>query len=136
MEVTAKLKRLQISPRKVRLVADLVRGLDVVKAENILEFTNKGSAPAILKLLRSAIANGTNNKDLTKENLYIKTIFVDEGFTLKRWKPRAMGRATPIRKRSSQITIILDERKKTAEKKEVKKTVKKEVTKKIKKTDG
>ena len=120
MEVTAKLKRLQISPTKVRLVADLVRGLDVAKAENVLEFTNKGSAPAILKLLRSAAANATNNKDLKKDNLYIKTIFVDEGFTLKRWKPRAMGRATPIRKRSSQVTIILDERKET--KKEVKKT--------------
>ena len=127
MEVKAILRRLQISPRKVRLVVDLVRGLDVKQAENVLEFNNKKSAPYILKLLRSAVANAENNNQLKKDNLYIKKIFADEGFTLKRWKPRAMGRATPIRKRSSQITIILDERKPT---KKVEKDAKKDVNKK------
>ncbi|MBU0671235.1 MAG: 50S ribosomal protein L22 [Patescibacteria group bacterium] len=120
MEVNANLKNLQISPRKVRLVADLVRGLDVVKAEKVLEFENKQCSPAILKLLRSAVANAENNNDLKKENLFIKEITVDKGYTLKRWKPRAMGRATPIKKRASKIKIVVAEKKPTTKKPEVK----------------
>ena len=122
MEVRAYLKNLQISPRKVRLVADLVRGLDVVKAQQVLTFNDKKCAPYLLKLLNSAIANAENNNSLKKENLYIKTILVDEGFTLKRWKPRAMGRATPIKKRASRITILVAEKKgtkKTTQKKDL-----------------
>lgn len=132
MEARAYLKNLQISPRKVRLVADLVRGLDVSRAENVLRFCDKKSAPALLKLMNSAVANAVNNNKAEKAGLYVKSVLVDEGFTLKRWKPRAMGRATPIRKRASRVTIVVADRKgtkKTAEKapdkEQEKRTVKK-----------
>ena len=105
--VKAKLKYLRISPRKVRLVVDLIRGLKVVEAEKQLRFLNKRAARPILKLLKSAIANAGKN-NLTKENLRIVNILVDAGPSLKRWMPRAMGRATPIMKRTSHITMILE----------------------------
>ena len=110
MEVKAKLNRIQVSPRKVRLVIDTIRGLDTEEAIDQLQFSSKGVAKPILKLLNSAISNADNNFKLEKSNLFIKKIFVNEGITLHRWKPRAMGRATPIQKRSSVITIILDEK--------------------------
>ena len=100
-----------MSPTKVRLVVDLVRGLDVTKAEHQLQFLNKTAARPVLKLLQSAIANAENNDKLKKENLLIKKIAVDQGPTLKRWRPRAFGRAGMILKRSSHITIILSEKK-------------------------
>lgn len=115
---------LRIAPRKVRLVADLIRSKTVVAAESQLLFLSKGSARPMLKLLNSAVANAENNFKLKKDNLFIKRIMVDEGPKLKRWRPRAFGRATPILKRSSHITIILDELKVTPPKTKVKGKIK------------
>ena len=108
--VTAKLKHLRISPRKVRLVADLIRGLTVREAEKQLKFLTKRAARPVLKLLDSAVANAQNNANLAKEGLFISKIVVEVGPSLKRWRPRAMGRATPIMKRTSHITLVLEEK--------------------------
>jgi len=115
MPVTAKLRNLRIAPRKVRMVADLIRRKPVVEAENILKFTVKRAAPVILKLLNSAVANAKNNFKMEKDNLYIQRILVDEGPKMKRWLPRARGKADEIQKKTSHITIILDEIKGKAE---------------------
>jgi large subunit ribosomal protein L22 len=111
MEVKAKISRLKITPKKVRPVCSLIRGLEVEEAQSQLKFMAKKSALPILKLLNSAIANAENNFKLKKENLYIKKVFADEGPKLKRWRPRAFGRAAAILKRSSHITMILEEKK-------------------------
>jgi len=128
MEVKAKAKHIRISPRKVRLVVDVVRGMNVGNALNQLKFTNKKAAKPTQKLLSSAIASAVNDFELTESNLFIKEIRVDEGATMKRWMPRARGRATPIRKRTSHISIVLgeivDSGKKEAKKKEIEKPVK------------
>ena len=121
MEVQAHLRNLRISPRKVRLIADVIRGMDVNSAKIQLEFINKKSSQPILKLLNSAIANAKHNFNLSENNLYISKIFVNEGTTLKRWIPRAMGRASSINKRTSHITIILDKFKDKTVKEEKKK---------------
>ncbi len=110
MDVNAKLRFLRISPTKVRLVVNAVRGLDIEVAEQQLQFMNKRSAEPILKLLKSAIANAENNFKLKKDNLFIKKITVDDGPILKRWRPRAYGRAGEIRKRSSHIHLVLGEK--------------------------
>jgi len=110
MEVNAKLKFVRIAPRKAQLVADLIRGKRSEEALNILTFTKKASAKIIIKLLKSAIANATQKKNIDVDRLYIKKITVDQGPTMKRFPPRALGRATTIRKRASHITIVLDER--------------------------
>lgn len=110
MEVKAKLQYIHISPRKMRLVANLVRGLDVIQAEEQLMYLNKKSSPLILKTLNSAVANAIHNHDMIKENLYIAKIFIDPAPTYKRWMPRAFGRATPIMKRNSYLTIIINEK--------------------------
>lgn len=107
MEIKAQLRHLRIAPRKVRLVLNLVRGLRVNEAENQLRLMPKRAGEPVLKLLNSAIANAKNNKGIDKENLYIDKIFANEGSTLKRWLPRAFGRATPINKRSSHIMLVL-----------------------------
>ncbi len=109
MGVIAKLHYLRIAPRKVRLVADLIRGKSVIEAENILNFTFKKPVLPVLKLLKSAIANAENNFNLKKESLYISKILVDEGPRLKRLFPRARGRANIIQKKTSHITIVLEE---------------------------
>jgi len=109
MEVKASLKHLKIAPRKTRLVAGLVRGLEVNKAINQLKFLNKKSAHPVLKLINSAVSNAVNNFDLDKNNLIIKEIRVEDGKTLKRWMPRAHGRATTIRKRMSHVYVTLAE---------------------------
>lgn len=109
MEVKASAKTIKISPRKVRLLAGLIRGLTVGKAGEQLRFTGKKAATPIIKLLNSAIANAENNFELKKDNLFVKEIRVDEGTTLKRWAPKARGRATPLRKRASHIYIALGE---------------------------
>jgi large subunit ribosomal protein L22 len=114
MEIRAQAKFIRTSPRRARLVADLTRGLDVEEAINQLQFMPKVAAGLILKLLNSAVANAVNNFKLKKDNLYIKKITVDGGPVLKRWQPRAFGRATPIRKRSSHILIVLGEKVETA----------------------
>lgn len=109
MEVKAKIKFIRMSPTKVRLVANLIKKLPVLKALDQLQFINKLAARPVAKLLKSAIANAENNFELVKDNLFIKEITVNEGPTLKRWMPRAHGRATPIRKRTSHINLILEE---------------------------
>ncbi len=96
-----------MGPRKVRLVTDLVKGRSVKKAQDILSLTNKRAARPILKLLNSAIANAKNNFKLEEDSLKIKNITVDGGPMLKRWMPKAHGRATPIRERTSHVTIFL-----------------------------
>ncbi len=110
MEVRAKLKHVRLAPRKARLVADLIRGKGSEEALNILSFTKKAAARVILKLLKSALANATQKKTVDVDHLYVKKISVDQGATWKRFTPRAMGRATMIRKRTSHITIVLDEK--------------------------
>jgi len=129
MEVNAQLNFLRIPPRKVRLVVDLVRNLPVEKAIAMLPFVSKRAARPILKLLKSALANAENNLHLKKENLYIRTLTADEGPKLKRWKPRAFGRASPILKRSSHVVLVLSEIKPT--KKIIKKSKDKETAVKI-----
>lgn len=121
MEVKVILRKLQVSPTKVQLVIDAVRGLDIMQAEKQLMFMKKGSAPAILKLLKSAAANAENNFRMNRANLFVKEIFVTEGFRLHRWKPKAMGRATPIQKKSSIVTLIVGEKAKEARAKTVQK---------------
>lgn len=110
MDVKASARFIRMSPRKVRLVANLVRGLDVSLAAAQLGFYQKEAARPILKLLRSAVANAEHNNKLSRDRLFIKTITVDGGPTIKRFRPRAHGRAAPIRKRTSHINIILAER--------------------------
>ncbi len=104
----ASLRNLRMSPSKVRLVVDLVRGQNVVDAEAILTLCDKKAARHVLKLLRSAVANAEEKGVGSAENLKIKTAFVDEGPVMKRWNSRAQGRACRILKRTSDITIILD----------------------------
>jgi large subunit ribosomal protein L22 len=112
MEVTARLRYLQGSPQKVRLVADLIRGKAVQEAVNILDVTNKVAARHIQKCLKSAIANAENREDhVDVDRLYVKEIFVDPGPMLKRIQPAPMGRAFRVLKRQSHITIKLDTRK-------------------------
>lgn len=110
MEVQAKLRFVRIAPRKARLVADLIRGKGSEEALNILTFTKKAAAKIIVKLLKSAIANATQKKTIDIDRLYVKQITVDQGPTMKRYQPRALGRATMIRKRTSHINIVLDEK--------------------------
>ena len=116
MEVKASLKHLRMSPRKVRLVIDVIRKMPVEAALNQLKFINKLATDPIAKLIKSAIANGENTYNLEKSNLYIKTITSDEGVMLKRWMPRAHGRATSIRKRGCHINVVLAEIKESGKK--------------------
>jgi large subunit ribosomal protein L22 len=110
VEITSKLKYYRMSPRKVRLVVDLVRGKKVKSALGQLSFLKKRSSDAIAKLLKSAVSDAKHNfKISSEENLYIKKITVDEGPTLKRFMPRARGTSSPIRKRTSHITVVLEE---------------------------
>lgn len=107
MERTAKLKHLHIAPRKVRLVADLIRGKSVESAQNILKFVIKRGGRDLERLLKSgAAAFGSSEK----ESLYIKKIFVDEGPKYKRWMPRARGQAYEIQKKTSHVTLVLEDR--------------------------
>ena len=110
MAVKAVAKNVRLTPRKVRLVLDLVRGKDVKEALAILKFTPRNTAPVVSKLIKSAVANATNNHQMNEEKLYVKTIYADEARVLKRWMPRAKGSASQILKRSSHITVVVDER--------------------------
>jgi large subunit ribosomal protein L22 len=110
MEARAIARHLRVSPLKARQVADLVRGKDVDEAIGILRYTNKKSAPLIGKVLKSAVANAEHNYDMDSDELYVSEIYVDEGPTLKRMRPRAYGRADVRRHRTSHITVILRER--------------------------
>ncbi|MDJ0924506.1 MAG: 50S ribosomal protein L22 [Acidimicrobiia bacterium] len=107
MKVRAQAKYVRQSPYKVRLVLDLVRGMPVEDARATLDFTNRRAAPTIKKVLESAVANAEHNFALDADELFISEAYADEGPTLKRWRPRARGRATRIRKRTSHITIVL-----------------------------
>lgn len=106
-EAKATLNYARISSRKVRIVADLIRGKNVDEALAIVKFTPKASSEIIEKLLKSAIANAENNHDMKHENLYIAEIYANQGPTLKRIRPAAKGSAVRIRKRTSNITIVL-----------------------------
>ncbi len=102
-------KYIRISPRKVKIVIDLIRGKSVADATAILLNVPKAASEPVLKVLNSAVANAENNLELSKDNLYVAEVFADQGPTLKRFNPVARGRAMRILKRTSHITIILDE---------------------------
>ena len=109
MEARAVGKYIRISPQKARLVADVVRGMNVDKALSALKFMPKKGATILRKVVESAVANATQNDQVDVDHLFIKKIVIDGGPSLKRISPRAMGRATKIIKRTSHITVILDE---------------------------
>ncbi|GAE31495.1 MULTISPECIES: 50S ribosomal protein L22 [Halalkalibacter] len=111
MQAKAVAKQVRIAPRKVRLVVDLIRGKQVGEAIAILRHTPKAASPVVEKLLNSAIANAEHNYEMEPNNLVISEAFVDEGVTLKRFRPRAMGRASRINKRTSHITLVVTEKK-------------------------
>ena len=109
-EAMARLNYYRMSPSKVRLVARTVKGKSVEDALAILSLGGQKACRPLEALLRSAIANASENHDMDPDALVVRNILVDEGPTLKRWMPRAMGRATPIRKRTSKITLIVAEK--------------------------
>ncbi|HET8738381.1 MAG TPA: 50S ribosomal protein L22 [Acidimicrobiia bacterium] len=110
MKVKAQNRFVRQSPYKVRRVLDLVRGLPVEEAEHVLRLTNRAAATPIVKTLKSAVANAEHNHALDAEDLVVAEAYADEGPTLKRYRPRARGRATRIRKRTSHITIVVADR--------------------------
>ncbi|MBE9570471.1 MAG: 50S ribosomal protein L22 [Proteobacteria bacterium] len=110
METRAVAKFVRISPRKIRLVMDQVRGKQVGEALNMLSFAPQRGARILKKLVNSAIANAEQNTGVDVDSLYIMRVYADEGPTLKRWRPRAQGRATSIRKRTSHLTVVLNEK--------------------------
>ena len=114
MNARAQAKHVRQSPYKVRRVLDLVRGLPVDEAQVVLQFTNRKAAPTIKKVLDSAVANAEHNLALDADELFVAEAYADEGPTLKRWRPRARGRATKIRKRTSHVTIIVAEHEEVA----------------------
>ena len=110
METNAVAKFVRISPRKIRLVMDQVRGKRVAEALNMLSFAPQKGALILKKLIDSAVANAGQNSGVDVDALFVKRVYADEGPTLKRFRPRAQGRATKIRKRSSHLTVVLDEK--------------------------
>ena len=110
MQITAQLNNLRISPRKVRLVARAVRGMNAIVAKYQLEYIIKKSSKPISRLLDSALANAHNNFNLLKDNLFIKDIVVNEGPKLKRFRPKGFGMASPIEKKTSRVKIVLEEK--------------------------
>ncbi|MFK5883336.1 MAG: 50S ribosomal protein L22 [Candidatus Izemoplasma sp.] len=110
MEARAQAKMVRISSRKVKLVIDLIRGKNVGEAFAILRLTPKAASPVVEKILKSAIANAEHNYNMNIEKLYIKEVYVGEGPTLKRFRPRAQGRASQILKRTSHTTIVVAEK--------------------------
>ncbi|KGG81007.1 50S ribosomal protein L22 [Caloranaerobacter azorensis H53214] len=110
VEARAIAKYVRISPRKVQIVANLIRGKNVNEALAILKFTPKKSARLLEKVVKSALANAENNFDMDRDNLYVAEVYANQGPTLKRWRPRAQGRAYPILKRTSHIGVVLRER--------------------------
>ena len=109
MEVKATAKTVRIAPRKVRLVLDLIRGKDVQQALAILKFTSNHAAEAVSKVVKSAMANASHNHSMDENKLYIKACYANEGITMKRYMPRAKGSAAQILKRTSHITVVVDE---------------------------
>jgi len=109
MEAKAVARFVRISPRKIRLIMDEIRGKQIEEAVNRLSFAPQKGARILKKLINSAVANAEGNADVDIDALYIKRIYADEGPSLKRWRPRALGRASKIIKRTSHLTVILDE---------------------------
>jgi large subunit ribosomal protein L22 len=109
METRAVAKYIRLSPVKVRQVVDLVRGKSVDEALAILRFTPKRAAKPVAKVIKSATANAEHNNDLDREQLFIARVFVDQGPSLKRWRPRAYGRANVIKHRTSHITVVVSD---------------------------
>jgi large subunit ribosomal protein L22 len=109
METRAVARFVRISPQKVRLVVDLIRGKKVEEADRVLAFTRKRAAGMVRKVLKSALANATNNPNIDEKILYVKDVYVDQGASWRRWRARAMGRAAQIKKRTSHITVVLAE---------------------------
>jgi large subunit ribosomal protein L22 len=110
MEARAVSKYLRVSPRKARQIVDLIRGKKVKEAMAILKFVPSTSTEVIIKALKSAIANAENNLDLLVDDLYVRGIWVDQGPTLKRFTPRAMGRGDVMKRRTSHITVVVGEK--------------------------
>ncbi len=110
MEVKARLKFARVSAQKARIVADMVRGKSINEAIRILTFEPQKSGKMIKKLVESAVANAEVKQGIDVDNLYVKTIYVDAGPFIKRFMPRSQGRATEIKKRTSHINVVLDER--------------------------
>ncbi len=117
-EVTAKLRFLRMGPRKVRLIVDMIRGKKVTRALDLLSVMPKRAARPVLKLLNSAVANAKHNHSLAVEDLKVSQVYVDGGPVLKRWMPKAHGRATPIRERTSHINLVLGTMEQKAKKSE------------------
>ncbi|MCZ0703471.1 large subunit ribosomal protein L22 [Natronobacillus azotifigens] len=111
MQAKAVAKTVRIAPRKVRLVIDLIRGKNVGEAIAILKNTQRGASPVVEKVLNSAIANAEHNYEMNVDELYVSEAYVNEGVTLKRFRPRAQGRASQINKRTSHITVVVSEKK-------------------------
>ncbi|WP_010528992.1 50S ribosomal protein L22 [Lentibacillus jeotgali] len=111
MQAKAVAKSVRIAPRKARLVIDLIRGKEVGEAIAILRHTQRGASPVVEKVLNSAVANAEHNYEMEPDNLVISEAFVDEGVTLKRFRPRAQGRASQINKRTSHVTVVVSEKK-------------------------
>ena len=110
MEVKAVARFVRLSPRKARLIMDQIRGKQVEEAINLLSFAPQKSAFIIKKLVNSAVSNVEQNTELDVDKLYIKRVFADQGPSLKRFRPRALGRASRIRKRTSHLTVVLEEK--------------------------
>ena len=111
MEAKAYLKYARISPRKVKIVLDLIRGKDAEQALAILQFTPKAASPVIYKVLSSAIANAVNNQDMDRSQLYVAECYANPGPTLKRYVARSRGSASPMLKRTCHISVVLDQKK-------------------------
>ena len=110
MESKSTGRYIRVAPRKARVVADLIRGMYVDEAQEQLRFCQKGASDVVSKVLGSAVANAVNNFGAKSESLYVKEAYVNQGPNLKRWRPRAMGRATRINKFTSHVTVIVAER--------------------------
>ncbi|MCD6436089.1 MAG: 50S ribosomal protein L22 [Clostridiales bacterium] len=110
MQAKAVAKYIRISPRKMKPIANLVRGKGIKEAQAILKFTPNKGAAIFLKVLNSAIANAENNHKMDAEDLYVSEIYADQGPTMKRWKAGSMGRANPIKRRTSHVGVVVSEK--------------------------
>ncbi len=110
MEARAIARFIRIAPRKAQQVVDIVRGKQVDEALAILKFTPKAAAPIVYKLIQSAVANAENNNNMDREKMFVAEIYANQGPTMKRFRPRAQGRATTIRKRTSHIGVVVKEK--------------------------
>ena len=110
MQAKAVAKYIRVSPRKMKPIADIVRGKSVKDARAILKFTPNKGAKVFLKVLNSAVANAENNHDMDVDNLFVSEIYANQGPTMKRWKAGSMGRANPIKRRSSHVGVVVSEK--------------------------